>query len=374
MMIRNIENEINLIRKSAAEFAQKALTLDRNEHDQYPFLKGIDDLMRQAYDLDFFHILLPDRFDGIDQGMEAFCVLLDEICREDASLGVSIFTNALAQQILLLAGADDLLKAIASNPKTFEDFLIAFPAMNNPSEVSHVSRAIVSGNGYLLSGKIDYLVLGNVARQAIIPAVINDEKAFSWFLIDLTKNNSVKSDPVLSLGVRACPAVDLTLYLAPSDIIGKPGDGAKYFDQLTLKMAAASAAMSLGLMRGAYDFALDYCKHREQGGKKIIQWSEMKMMLAEMGIQIQIANMCVTSAARAIDQELSDWKQKALAAAIHVQSQACHITSFGIQTMGGVGYMQDFPQEKRFRDAQHLQSLLGLAPLKKIKFFNQTVS
>jgi alkylation response protein AidB-like acyl-CoA dehydrogenase len=242
MMIRNIENEINLIRKSAAEFAQKALTLDRNEHDQYPFLKGIDDLMRQAYDLDFFHILLPDRFDGIDQGMEAFCVLLDEICREDASLGVSIFTNALAQQILLLAGADDLLKAIASNPKTFEDFLIAFPAMNNPSEVSHVSRAIVSGNGYLLSGKIDYLVLGNVARQAIIPAVINDEKAFSWFLIDLTKNNSVKSDPVLSLGVRACPAVDLTLYLAPSDIIGKPGDGAKYFDQLTLKMAAASAS------------------------------------------------------------------------------------------------------------------------------------
>jgi len=366
------EKEIKLIRKSAAEFAKKALIPDRSEHDQYPFAEGIHDLLQQAYNLDFFHTILPEEFDGIAQGMKAFCVLLEEICTEDASLGVAILTNAVAQEIILMAGANDLLKTITSDTPKMADFIIAFPIMNNPSEITHVARAIFSGSEYLLSGKLEYLVLGNLATHAVIPAVINDDKSFSWFLIDLTNNQSIKSDPILSLGVKACPAVDLTLYLTPGQLIGEPEKGALYFDKMSSKMAVASAAMSLGLMRGSYASALEYCKQREQGGKKIIQWSEMKMILAEMGIQIQVGDMCVTSAAHAIEEQLPNWNQKSLAAAIHVQSQACQVTSSGIQVLGGVGYMQDFPQEKRFRDAQHIQSLFGLAPLKKIRFINDS--
>ncbi|MBI5896521.1 MAG: acyl-CoA dehydrogenase, partial [Desulfobacterales bacterium] len=49
----------------------------------------------------------------------------------------------------------------------------------------------------------------------------------------------------------------------------------------------------------------------------------------------------------------------------------CDVTTDGIQVMGGVGYMKDFGQEKRFRDAKHTQALLGIAPAKKIKFMNE---
>ncbi|MFH2066122.1 MAG: transposase [Pseudomonadota bacterium] len=47
---------------------------------------------------------------------------------------------------------------------------------------------------------------------------------------------------------------------------------------------------------------------------------------------------------------------------------ACKTTADGIQVMGGAGYMKDFGQEKRFRDARHVQSLLGMAPMKKISY------
>lgn len=63
------------------------------------------------------------------------------------------------------------------------------------------------------------------------------------------------------------------------------------------------------------------------------------------------------------------WRLKALAAAIHVQEAAVQVTTDGVQALGGVGYMQDFGQEKRFRDAKQIQACFGLTPLKRIKLF-----
>jgi alkylation response protein AidB-like acyl-CoA dehydrogenase len=51
---------------------------------------------------------------------------------------------------------------------------------------------------------------------------------------------------------------------------------------------------------------------------------------------------------------------------------ACQTTTDGIQVLGGVGYMKDFGQEKRFRDARHIQLLLGSAPMKKIRYMETT--
>ena len=59
------------------------------------------------------------------------------------------------------------------------------------------------------------------------------------------------------------------------------------------------------------------------------------------------------------------------AAAIHVLSTATTLATDGIQAMGGVGYMKDFGQEKRFRDAGQIQAFLGNFPMKKIRLIKQ---
>jgi alkylation response protein AidB-like acyl-CoA dehydrogenase len=50
---------------------------------------------------------------------------------------------------------------------------------------------------------------------------------------------------------------------------------------------------------------------------------------------------------------------------------ACDITSDGIQILVGKGYMKDYGQEKRFRDAKHAQTLLDLVPMKAIHFITK---
>ena len=56
----------------------------------------------------------------------------------------------------------------------------------------------------------------------------------------------------------------------------------------------------------------------------------------------------------------------AFAAALHIHELACEVVTDGIQVLGGNGYMKDYGQEKRYRDARQVQALLGIAPLKKI--------
>ena len=136
----------------------------------------------------------------------------------------------------------------------------------------------------------------------------------------------------------------------------------------------AAAAISAGIMKGSFNEALDYAQEREQGGRKLTGWSDMRKMLADMQVQIAIADMVVSEACRSIDSEEKGWEQKALAAAVHIQEAAVQATTDGVQALGGVGYMQDFGQEKRFRDAKHIQACFGLTPLKRIRLLEKSLT
>lgn len=368
----SIEKELKLIIQAAREFSVKQLAPEREENDKYPFGSFFSHVVEKAFDLDLFHLLLPGEFDGLDLGLTALSAVLENLCREDSSLAGIIFTTVAAQEILRLAGAEKELKKI-SNRGAWADFLLAMPVFDNPSEVNRFAAVRSENERYFLSGRIDYLVLGNLAAHALIPAKAGASSGYGYFLLDLKANGIKLSEPVLSLGLHACPAVDLELNQAPALLIGEMGAGERYFTQMADRMHVAAAAMALGIMKGSFKEALDYAKNREQGGQEIINWSEVKMMLADMAVQISTAEMIVAQAAQSADEQTAKWQARSRAAALHVQQMACELTTNGIQIMGGVGYMKDFGQEKRFRDAKHLQALLGMAPLKKLAFLQNMI-
>jgi alkylation response protein AidB-like acyl-CoA dehydrogenase len=81
--------------------------------------------------------------------------------------------------------------------------------------------------------------------------------------------------------------------------------------------------------------------------------------------------MAVSSACSAMENKMAEWDLYAKTAALHVQDVACQVTTDGIQVLGGYGYMKDYGQEKRFRDAQQIKTLLGMAPLRKVELLDQ---
>jgi alkylation response protein AidB-like acyl-CoA dehydrogenase len=86
-----------------------------------------------------------------------------------------------------------------------------------------------------------------------------------------------------------------------------------------------------------------------------------------------VAKSCLSGIFSKYDTTSPDANNHAVAAAIHISEMACSATSEGVQLLGGNGYMKDYGQEKRMRDAWQARSLLGMSGLKKMKYIERII-
>ncbi len=370
-MMTALNSDLKPFEDLATSFAAKELAKKTEEHDTYPFGPFFTKVLDKAHEVGFLGVLLPENLGGINGGISALCVILDNICRADSSLGGIIFTNALAQEIMLSAKADKALRKIFPKASKVREFLVAYPSFCNPAQMVKLPMAERSGKGYVLRGELEYLVLGNIAAQALIPARIGDKAGYSFFLVDLDEKGVKKGEPIFSLGLHACPAVDVCFESARAQLIGEEGKGYTCFQEASKKLHVAAAAMSAGILKGSFTEALAYARERFQGGCQIINWSEVSMILANMAVKSDVADLCVAQACQALETGIRDWGRHCIAAALHVHELCCEAVNDGVQVLGGNGYMKDYGQEKRYRDARQVQGLLGIAPLKKIAMIRE---
>jgi alkylation response protein AidB-like acyl-CoA dehydrogenase len=374
-MITALDKDLKPFEDLITEFSRDELKPHVEEHDRYPFGNFDADIIESAfkkiYDLGFLGIMLPEKYGGIGQGISTLSMMLGHVAEVDASYSLVIFTSSLSQEVILAAGAEKIAMKLFLEAKTARDYLVSFPSFTNPGQIVTLPQAAASGKGYKVTGKLDYLVLGNFSNWAVIPATVEGKPGYSFFLVDLNGKDIGKSDPIFSLGLHACPIIDITLDGVTAQIIGEEGSGEKYFDMASKIMHVAVAAISAGIMKGSLREAMDYAKERFQGGREVINWSEVTMILGNMAVKAKSADLMVTSACQAVEAGIQKAGQYGVSAALLVHELACDIVGDGIQVLGGNGYMKDYGQEKRFRDARQVQALLGSVPLKKLALIRE---
>ena len=372
-MMTDRTGELKLLENMSRDFAMNELREEREERDNHPFAPIDYKLLEKAKELGYFSLLSdePDaRTNLTDLGN-----VLKILSKEDASLATAVFTHSLAEMILIQAGYTDMTKLPDTVQKTAQKTkesvsLIAFPCFDFPSEAARLLRCREEKGKYYLSGKAEYLVMGGLAKWALLSAKAEDEEGFSFFLSPLDDSKIETSSTVLSLGLRACPSVDMVIRDVEAILIGEAGNGKAYYRQAAELLSAPAAAISLGVMMGSCQEAMEYAKQRFQGGRAIINWSEVRMILSKMALQCRSGEMLVDAALRKCEEETAGWEASAIAAALQVQEMACQVVADGVQVLGGNGYMKDYCQEKRFRDAHHLKVLLGHHPLRKLDLFD----
>ena len=365
-MLTSFRSDLKPFEELARSFAARELAKDVEERDRHPFGEFSHGLLDKAFEVGFLGVVLPEKQGGIGGGIDTLCVILDAVCRTDSSLGGIIFTNALAHQVILEAGGGALAGKAFRGASSAEDFLVAFPAYSDPSRQDDLPVYTKSGRCFTLTGRVELLVLGGLARRALIPARADSGPSFSFFLVDLFDQRVEKSGPVFTLGLHSCPAVDVRMEGAGAGLIGEEGRGGEYYGRVSAKMHVAAAAMNAGIMKGSLDEALAYSRERFQGGREIIGWSEVAMLLAGMTIKTNVADMCVAQACQVLERGGPGSFSYCISSALHVHEIACETVTDGVQILGGNGYMKDYGQEKRFRDARQVQALLGTVPMRKL--------
>ncbi|MGO9213064.1 MAG: acyl-CoA dehydrogenase family protein [Syntrophales bacterium] len=370
-MFTSYRSDLKPFEDLAKSFVAKELAGKAEEHDRYPFGEFFEGVLDKAYEVGLLSVMLPEALGGIGGSIGTLCVILQNICQVDCSLGGIIFTNAMAQEIMLSAGSQELAREIFPKAALSRDFLVAFPSYTDPAQTDELPKAEGSDNEYTLTGRLEFLVMGNLARHAIIPARTGKWPDYTFFLVDLSGQGVEKSSPIFTLGLHACPSVDINLHGVKAKPIGAENEGTRYFEKASLTMNVAAAAMNAGIMRGSFNEAMTYSRERLQGGRAIASWSEVSMILAGMSIKADVADMCIAQSCLGLCQSENGNGSPYIACSIHIHELACEVVTDGIQILGGYGYMKDYGQEKRFRDARMVQMLLGPAPMKKLIMIRQ---
>lgn len=362
--------ELRAFSDLARSFAKKELASHLHGHE-YPYSLDVKGIIETAKEAGLFGINLPLEWGGVGLDVRALAGIVQEISAIDAGMAGMLFTHAAALEIIAAAADSDKENCLSVyEAVTGTDSIpLAFQSCSSPAETDFPE---VSGK-HLLNGRLPFLVLGAAARYAVAAGARQKEKGFSYYLIDLSHDGAAMSDPILTLGLQACQAVDVTLSDVPGLLIGEQGSGEVCFEKMQLRMSLAAAAISLGIMEGCFKEALAYTGQRWQGGRNIVEWSAVRMKLAEMAIAVDVGRSCLKGISSVCDAAPPDENASAAAAAIHMSELACSMTSEGVQVLGGNGYMKDYGQEKRMRDARQAGSLLGMSGLKKMSYIERII-
>ena len=172
-------------------------------------------------------------------------------------------------------------------------------------------------------------------------------------------------DQVLSVGLK-----DLWYPICPSGFVK---DNPVSLRRLGYKIALSGleggrigiAAQSVGMARAAFDAALAYSKDRQSFDKTLFEHQAVQFRLAEMATQIEAARQMVWHAAAMKDAGLPCLKEAAMAKLL-ASEMAEKVCTEAIQTLGGYGYLADFPVERIYRDVRVCQIYEGTSDIQKI--------
>lgn len=164
-----------------------------------------------------------------------------------------------------------------------------------------------------------------------------------------------------NMGLNALPLYPVTLEncrVPAARVIG--GGGALDYPRLVNIGRALLSAMAVGVARASYEYSLDYAKERQAFGEPIASRQAVAFMLAEMAMEVEGSRLLAWKAAWALDQGRDATRQAALAKS-YTAEQTMKVVDYGVQILGGHGYIREHPVEMWFRNGRAFSFIEGLA-------------
>lgn len=355
--------EIRAFIALAERFAEKELAPRAIAGDNYPFAPFNLEALAAAAGAGLLGITLPEKLGGVGQGLTALCEVLFVLAQEDASFAAVLMADAFARDLLAQAGRDDLLKKYAGGR-------LGVLLYDSPRELPRGLAVEDAPEGPVLSGKAEYAALAPVASALILPGYSRRDDKMGLYLIDAHAAGVEIGPPVPSLGLRGCPAADVTITAGRAEAVF--AEAIPAYLAVAEQYLAAAAALSAGVCAGSFRAARAYAAERYQGGRMIIDYDMVRQMLANLAVAAETGKALFREMARLADR--GEPAPLLIAGAVLAADQAAAAASDGVQCLGGYGYMEDYGQEKRLRDAKQIAAIFGPGPIKKMELIEGLIT
>lgn len=346
------------VRRSVRGFCERELRPIARQIDQeasFPW-----EVVEKMGRLGYFGIQVPQHLGGAGMDAVSYCVVIEEISRVCAALGLCVTVhNSVAVYPLMAFGSEEQIHKwvppLARGQK-IGAFCLTEP--NAGSDAAGIeATAIRNGDHYIVNANKVFVTNGGVADVCLIFARTDPKagrKGISVVVAERGTPGFVVGDLEDLCGVRANPVSSIRLYDCPvpvENLLGKEGMGLKIGLAALDTGRMGIAAQAVGISQAALEEGVMYARQRRQFGVPIGQHQAVGGMLADMAAQVEASRLLVYRSAKLREQGKS-FGQAAAMAKLYAAEAASEVTDKALQIHGGYGYSKAYPVERYYRDAR----------------------
>ena len=367
-----LTEEQSMIQDMARSFAREEIAPRAAEWEKAGEIPM--DFLRQMGELGLMGMTVPEEWDGAATDYVSYALALIEVAGGDGGLSTLMSVNNAPVCAAILANGTDAQKERFLKPLARGEMIGAF-CLTEPQAGSDASqlrtKAARTNSGWILNGTKQFITSGKIGGAAIVFAVTDPnagKKGLSAFLVPTDTPGYKVASTEHKLGQKSSDTCQIVFedMEVPSDcLLGAEGDGYKIALSNLETGRIGIAAQSVGMAKAAYEYALAYAKERETFGKAIIDHQAVGFRLADMATELKAAELMVLDAAAKKDAGLL-CLQEACMAKLFASEAAEKICSAAIQTLGGYGYLSEYPVERIYRDVRVCQIYEGTSDIQRI--------
>jgi isovaleryl-CoA dehydrogenase len=363
---------IDMLRDTVRAFAAAKIAPRASEIDSTNIFPR--DLWPKMGELGLHGITVPEADGGIGLGYLAHVVVVEELSRASASVGLSYgaHTNLCINQIARWGTAEQKAKYL---PDLISGEHVGSLAMSEPGAGSDVIgmklRADIQGNGdYVLNGNKMWITNGPHAETLVVyaktdPAV--GPRGVTAFLFEKGMKGFSTAQKLDKLGMRGSDTCELVFEdcsVPAENVLGGVGNGARVLmSGLDYERVVLSGG-PLGIMQACMDVVVPYVHDRQQFGQPIGQFQLMQGKLADMYVALSTAQAYTYAVAQACDRGETTRKDSA-GCILYSAEKATWMALEAIQCLGGNGYINEYPTGRLLRDAKLYEIGAGTSEIRR---------
>jgi butyryl-CoA dehydrogenase len=361
-----------MIQEMCRTFADEELVPNAHKWDktsEYPA-----EQMQKIAELGLMGIATPEEMGGSGLDYLAYAIAMEEISRGCASCGV------------IMSVQNSLYNAPIENfgtPAQHEEHLAPFArgeligcfGLSEPGNGSDAGAASTTatddGDGWILNGTKAWITNAHDADRAVVFATTDKSakhKGISAFIVDTKTEGFSLGNKEKKLGIKASSTSNLIMEncrIPKENLLGKPGEGFKIAMKTLDGGRIGIAGQAIGIAQASYDCAIQYAHDRKAFDKPIAKIPAIADKFVEMEMRIQTSRLLNYRAARLKDTGMPYIKEAAMAK-LAASEAATHCAHQAIQVLGGMGFVEDMPAERHYRDARITEIYEGTSEIQRL--------
>jgi alkylation response protein AidB-like acyl-CoA dehydrogenase len=348
-----------------AEIEPNAAAWDREHH--FP-----TKLYEKLGALGLMGVCVPEQYSGVGADFVSYILVLEELSRADAGVGVTVAVHTSACTLPILAFGteeqrDCFVPALARGERIGA---FALTESGSGSDAGALrTTAIPDGDGWRISGTKQFISTAEQAGTFIFFARTDLEtsgpRGISAFILDRDHVEVTRNEEKLGLNSSSTGELRIETHVGADRLLHEERKGFSVAMKTLDGGRIGIAAQALGIAQAGYDVALAYAKERRAFGKRIADHQAIQWKLADMSTEIDAARLLVYRAAW-LKEQGEPHTEAGAKAKLYASEMARRQTAEAIQILGGYGYTKEFPVERYYRDAKVTEIYEGTSEIQRL--------